>query len=148
MQQNNITGRVLKEQCHISRIFSFPFFLPFYKLLMDLFQLKHIIALLLPYSIFRYNRSRRNHCHYNVYIRLRSLHFPMLQIYCLPNKFFCADCEMISFDFHHLGAFFRPELFRFPPCSPSFESAIDLLDSKLDNAGPTLSSLLRAEAYA
>ena len=26
---------VLKEQCHVSRIFSFPFFLPFYKLLMD-----------------------------------------------------------------------------------------------------------------
>ena len=25
----------LKEQCHISRIFFFPFFLPFYKLLMD-----------------------------------------------------------------------------------------------------------------
>ena len=28
----------------------------------------------------------------NVYIRPRHLHFPMLQIYCLPNKFFCADC--------------------------------------------------------
>ena len=28
----------------------------------------------------------------NVYIRPRQLHFPMLQIYCLPNKFFCADC--------------------------------------------------------
>ena len=26
---------ILKEQCHISRIFFFPFFLPFYKLLMD-----------------------------------------------------------------------------------------------------------------
>ena len=25
----------LKEQCHISHIFSFPFFLPFYKLLID-----------------------------------------------------------------------------------------------------------------
>ena len=36
---------------------------------------------------------------------------------------------MISFDFHHLGAFFRPGLSRFPPCSLSFESAI--VDSKL-----------------
>ena len=53
---------------------------------------------------------------------------------------------MISFDFHHLGAFFRPVLSRFPPCSHSFEGAI--LDSKLENVGPTLSSLLCAEAYA
>ena len=50
---------------------------------------------------------------------------------------------MISFDFHHLGAFFRPELSRFPPCLPSFEGAI--LDSKLENVGPTLSSLLCAD---
>ena len=42
--------------------------------------------------------------------------------------------------------FFRPELSRFPPSSPSFEGAI--LDSKLENVGPTLSSLLCAEAYA
>ena len=42
---------------------------------------------------------------------------------------------MISFDFHHLGAFFRPELLRFSPCSPSFEGAI--LGSKLENVGPT-----------
>ena len=34
------------EQCHISRIFSFPFFLPFYKLLRDLFSLKHLNSLL------------------------------------------------------------------------------------------------------
>ena len=53
---------------------------------------------------------------------------------------------MISFDFHHLGAFFGLESSRFPPCSPSFEGAI--LDSKLENVGPTLSSLLCAEAYA
>ena len=77
---------------------------------------------------------------------------------------------MSSFDFHHLGAFFRPELSRFPLFSPSFEGAI--LDSKLENVGPTqsggggggggesegkslgtrlgptLSSLLCAEAYA
>ena len=46
---------------------------------------------------------------------------------------------MISFDFHHLGAFFRPELSRYPPCSPSFEGAI--LDSKLENVGPMLSRL-------
>ena len=45
-----------------------------------------------------------------------------------------------------LVLFFRPELSRFPPCSPSFEGAI--LDSKLENVGPTLSSLLCAEAYA
>ena len=53
---------------------------------------------------------------------------------------------MISVHFHHLGARFRPELSRFPPCSPSFEGAI--LISKLENVGPTLSSLLCAEAYA
>ena len=53
---------------------------------------------------------------------------------------------MISFDFHHLGAFFHPKLSRFSPCSPSFEGAI--LDSKLENVDPTLSSLLGAEAYA
>ena len=47
---------------------------------------------------------------------------------------------MISFDFHHLGAFSRPELSRFPPFSPSCEGTI--LDSKLENVGPTLSSLL------
>ena len=101
---------------------------------------------LLSFSIFRDNRSRRNHCHYNVYIRPRSLNFPMLQIYCSQNKFFCADWYMISFDFHHLGAFYRPKLSRFLPCSSSFEGAI--LDSKLENVGPTLSSLLCTEAYA
>ena len=31
------TLNVLKERCHISRIFSFLFFLSFYKFLMDLF---------------------------------------------------------------------------------------------------------------
>ena len=63
------------------------------------------------------------------------------------NSFALIDfLKMISFDFHHLGAIFRPELSRFPPCSPSFEGAI--LDSKLENVGPTLSSLLCAEAYA
>ena len=41
---------------------------------------------------------------------------------------------MISFHFHHLGAFFWVELSRFPPCSTSFESGI--LDSKLENVGP------------
>ena len=40
---------ILKEQCHISRIFSFPFFLPFYKLLMDLFSLKHIICIIFTF---------------------------------------------------------------------------------------------------
>ena len=30
----------------------------------------------------------------------------MVQVYCLPNKFFCANRLMISFDFHRLGAFF------------------------------------------
>ena len=52
---------------------------------------------------------------------------------------------MISFNFHHLGAFFRLELSRLRPCSPSSEGAI--LDSKLENVAPTLSSLLCAEAY-
>ena len=80
------------------------------------------------------------------FIRPRSLHFPLLQVYCLPTKFFCADRYMISFDFHHLGAFFRPELSRLPPYPPSFEGAI--LYSKLENVGPTLSSLLCAEPYA
>ena len=32
----------------------------------------------LPFFIFRDNKSRRNCCHYNVYIPPRSLHFPML----------------------------------------------------------------------
>ena len=36
---------------------------------------------------------------------------------------------MISFDFHNLRAFFRPELSCIPPCSPNFEGAI--LDSNL-----------------
>ena len=47
---------------------------------------------------------------------------------------------MISFDFYHLGVFSRPELSRFPPCSPTCEGAI--LDSKLEIFGPTLLSLL------
>ena len=50
---------------------------------------------------------------------------------------------MISFDFHHLGAFFRPELSHFPPCSPSFEGAI--LDSKLENVGYIV--MLRARLF-
>ena len=37
-----VGSNFLKEQCHISRIFSFLFFLPFCKLLMGLFKLKRI----------------------------------------------------------------------------------------------------------
>ena len=75
----------------------------------------------------------------NVYIWPQSLHFYMLQIYCLPNKFFSVDCLMISLNS-------SLELSRFPPCSPSFKGAI--LDSKLENVGPALSSLLCTGAYA
>ena len=83
----------LKEQCHISRIFSFPFFLPFYKLLMDSVELKPY-KLHYFYLILYSETTDRGEITVTttVYIRPRSLHFPMLQIYCLPNKFFRADC--------------------------------------------------------
>ena len=46
----------LKEQCHISRIFSFPFFLPFYKLLMDSVQLKQINCI--SFTLFYIQRQQ------------------------------------------------------------------------------------------
>ena len=44
-----ILCKYLKEQCHISRIFSFLFFLSFYRLLMDLFKLKHINCIIFTF---------------------------------------------------------------------------------------------------
>ena len=46
----------LKEQCHISRIFSFSFFLPFYKLLMDSVELKHINCI--TFTLFYIQRQQ------------------------------------------------------------------------------------------
>ena len=53
-----VTGRALslKEQCHISRIFFFPFFLPFYKLLMDSVELKHINCI--TFTLFYIQRQQ------------------------------------------------------------------------------------------
>ena len=70
----------------------------------------------------------------------------MLSIHCIPNKFFCVYCRIISFDVCHSVAFYHPEISNFRPCSPSLEDAI--LDSELENVGPTLSSLVCPEANA
>ena len=46
----------LKERCHFSRILSFLFFLPFYKLLTDLVELKHINCII--FTLFYIQRQQ------------------------------------------------------------------------------------------
>ena len=49
LERKSTKELVLKEQCHISRIFSFLFFLSLYRLLMDLFKVKHVNCIIFTF---------------------------------------------------------------------------------------------------
>ena len=114
---------------------------------MDLFKLKHINSIIFTFPhIQRQQIAAKSLLLQRFYPASIFAYSYASSKYSLPTKFFGVDRQMISFDFHHLGTFFCPELACFPPYSPSFEGAI--LDSKFENVGPTLSSLLCADTYA
>ena len=97
----------LKEQCHISRIFSFLSFLAFLQTSYGFIPIK---TYKLHYFYLPLYSETTDGGEITVTTTFTSgldlCIFPCFKYIVYQNKFFCADCYMISFDFHHLGAFF------------------------------------------
>ena len=81
---------------------------------------------------------RRNHCNSSGYIPPRFLHSPCFKYIVYQINSFALIVAQFPSTFVILLLFYHPEISNFRPCSPSFEDAI--LDSELENVGPTLSN--------
>ena len=129
----------LKKQCHISHIFYFFIFLLFYEFLVDSAWLKHINCIIFTFFCIQETTDvRRNHCNSNGYIPPRFSHSPCFKYIVYRINSFALIVAQFPSTFVILLLFYHPEISNFRPCSPSFEGAI--LDSELENVGPTLSN--------